>query len=217
MSRGRHWNRDVAIGWCAGDGTTPVDDETSGLMETVAAHMGRDGYTVVHRPAALSGGHGCYNDLRDYDPLLNARALVAGKEDMIGDELRQALDRSSGPHPQPEAAVRERALLWRQEFISGLEETPVLLAPVAPTPAVGHDGRAVVSARELAKWELMAFCRAVSLTAAPVVTVPCCRSTAGLPMAVQVVGPPFGERMVLEVARYLEDAFGGFSPPPGVD
>ena len=60
----------------------------------------------------------------------------------------------------------------------------------------------------------MAFCRAISLAGVPAIVVPCGRSREGLPLAVQVIAPPLREDLALDVAAYLEAAFGGFVRPP---
>jgi Asp-tRNA(Asn)/Glu-tRNA(Gln) amidotransferase A subunit family amidase len=38
--------------------------------------------------------------------------------------------------------------------------------------------------------------------------------TKGLPIGVQVLGNPFGERKVLRIMKELERVFGGYQPPP---
>ena len=40
------------------------------------------------------------------------------------------------------------------------------------------------------------------------------RTAAGLPVGVQVVGRPFEESRVLDAARVIEDALGGWLAPP---
>lgn len=202
-------DRSVVVGYCFGDGETPVDDEIITLIESIARCMGRDGYRVVCRQDALSGGHSCYNDLRDYDRLLSARTLVDDRMDEVGSELRAALDRPYQTHRYSEATARERALSWRREFLESLQDVPVLLSPVAPCAAVRHGGCTKVGAQQLSTWELMAFCRAVSLTGAPSVSVPCMHSRSGLPLGVQVITPPLREDLAFGVARYLEATFGG--------
>jgi len=107
-----------------------------------------------------------------------------------------------------------RAFQWRREFQQSLRDVPVLIAPVAPGPALEHTGTMEIRGRHLDGWDLMAFCRAISLAAVPAVAVPCGLSPDGLPLAVQVVAPPFREDLALLVAGRLERAFGGWMAPP---
>jgi Asp-tRNA(Asn)/Glu-tRNA(Gln) amidotransferase A subunit family amidase len=52
-----------------------------------------------------------------------------------------------------------------------------------------------------------------SLSGQPCVVVPSGRSTEGLPIGVQVVGPVWREDVVLAVAGYLELTVGGWRRP----
>jgi Asp-tRNA(Asn)/Glu-tRNA(Gln) amidotransferase A subunit family amidase len=47
----------------------------------------------------------------------------------------------------------------------------------------------------------------------PAVSIPCGLSRADLPIGLQLIGRPFGERALLAVARVCEAAF-GFAPAP---
>ncbi len=50
----------------------------------------------------------------------------------------------------------------------------------------------------------------------PAVVVPVWQSAGGLPIGVQVVGRPFEDRLVLAVAKAIEQGCGGYVPPPGL-
>jgi Asp-tRNA(Asn)/Glu-tRNA(Gln) amidotransferase A subunit family amidase len=50
----------------------------------------------------------------------------------------------------------------------------------------------------------------------PVVVVPAGRSREGLPIGVQIVGRRFAEGDVLLAAAIVEEALGGWQPPPAL-
>jgi amidase len=54
-----------------------------------------------------------------------------------------------------------------------------------------------------------------SLCGWPVVVVRAGTSADGMPIGVQVVARPFREDVALAVARHVEEAMGGWRPPPG--
>jgi amidase len=56
----------------------------------------------------------------------------------------------------------------------------------------------------------------VNVLGLPAAVVPAGRSRDGLPIGVQVVGRPFEEARVLQVAERIEAACGGYTPPPEV-
>jgi amidase len=49
----------------------------------------------------------------------------------------------------------------------------------------------------------------------PSTVAPAGFSRAGLPIGVQIVGPQYGDRTCIALARLLEREFQGFVPPPG--
>jgi amidase len=50
----------------------------------------------------------------------------------------------------------------------------------------------------------------------PATAVPVGRTSAGLPVGVQVVGPYLEDRTTLAAARCIEEVLGGFVVPPGL-
>lgn len=108
------------------------------------------------------------------------------------------------------AAHRDRGRLW-QRMRALFEGVDVLLTPTTavppfpveqnyPTEVAGRPMRTYVD------WFAPTFL--LSLTGLPVASVPCGRDVRGLPVGIQVVGPPNGEELVLTVAAAIE----GLSP-----
>jgi Asp-tRNA(Asn)/Glu-tRNA(Gln) amidotransferase A subunit family amidase len=94
----------------------------------------------------------------------------------------------------------------------------VLLCPVAAVPAFGHGERAwEIGGRRVGYLEVMRYSQWFNLLGAPAVAVPVARSQDGLPIGVQVVGRPFDDERVLELAAIIEGGCGGYRPPPGYD
>jgi aspartyl-tRNA(Asn)/glutamyl-tRNA(Gln) amidotransferase subunit A len=92
---------------------------------------------------------------------------------------------------------REKVSAWL------FEEVDVLVLPttVASAPTIEQarsDAQAVSSANTY-------FCNYYAL---PAITVPCGLDAHGLPLGIQIVGPPFGERLVLDVAQRFETRAG---------
>lgn len=108
-----------------------------------------------------------------------------------------------------------------QEWGELFGEVDVVLAPPAPGAAFPHDetplsertldidGVAVPALLHL-HWAGLA-----TLPLLPSTCVPVARSTDGLPIGVQIIGPRWGDRTTLAFARRLEELVGGFEAPPG--
>jgi Asp-tRNA(Asn)/Glu-tRNA(Gln) amidotransferase A subunit family amidase len=100
-------------------------------------------------------------------------------------------------------SFQKKALAFMQDF-------DVLLSPVASFPAPVHcDGLRGDN------YEGYGFSVLHNVTGWPAATVRCGTAPGGLPIGVQIAGLPFREEQVLLVAEHLEEALGGWSPPPG--
>ncbi|CAH2043204.1 unnamed protein product, partial [Iphiclides podalirius] len=94
----------------------------------------------------------------------------------------------------------------REDLVSTLGADGVLLFPSAPAPAPYHYSL-YLRPFNFAYWGVF---NALKL---PTAQVPLGLNAAGLPLGVQVVAGPHQEALCLQVARLLEDQFGGFVPP----
>jgi amidase len=209
--------RGLRFAWCMDDLETPCGPDVQQMMAAVAAGLRDMGLRDVFRPHLLRGGRERYDRLRELDALAEIRLAVRGGEALLGSNISKLVERPAVVDAGELSSRWQRALDWRARFLDQLHDTPIAIAPVAPGGATGHDGALVVDGHRLESWDLMAYCRAVSLTGLPVVSIPCGSSTEGLPLSVQVIGRPFRDDEVLSVAQALEALFGGARLPPRRD
>ena len=107
---------------------------------------------------------------------------------------------------------------WRAFY----REFDALICPISPTAAFPHDHepdherrRLIVNGAEQPYVDLLLLWPGVAtLPGLPATTVPVGRTPEGLPIGVQIVGPWLEDRTTLELARLIEQEFGGFIPPP---
>ena len=66
----------------------------------------------------------------------------------------------------------------------------------------------------VATFRAFAHAHAANVFDLPAACVPAGRTAAGLPVGVQIVGRPHEEWRVLAAARLIEEALGGWQPPP---
>jgi aspartyl-tRNA(Asn)/glutamyl-tRNA(Gln) amidotransferase subunit A len=82
----------------------------------------------------------------------------------------------------------------------------LLLTPAVPIPAFAA-GRETPEKSGMKRWtEWTPFTYPFNLTRQPAAVVPCGLTKAGLPVALQLVGPMYGEAVVLQAARAFEKA-----------
>jgi amidase len=110
-------------------------------------------------------------------------------------------------------ATRDR---MRAGLLREMENVPVVLAPACGVPAFKHRERHwPTDEKTIGLFEAMMPVTPWNLLGLPAVVVPFSMSAQGLPIGVQLIGRPWEDETILEVAVRLEEARGPFPAPPG--
>lgn len=138
---------------------------------------------------------------RGYDALMHRGLSIGHRDWLAANEQRETLRYG-----------------WRRFF----ETYDVLICPVTTTPAFPHmigvpkieqffdvDGTKRTAA------DNYYWIGIPALSYLPAAAIPIGQSDAGLPVGAQIIGPEFGDKRCLRIARLIETAFRGFRPPPG--
>lgn len=165
------------------------------LLSVFGADLPLDAYKAASAAAAAIPS--------DADTLDTARArglAISHRDWIAADRIRTGL------------AARFRALF---------KEVDVVLTPVTPTPAFPHDHspdqRSRVITIDNENWpyaDQVVWPGLATLCGLPATAVPIGRSSEGLPIGMQVIGPCLEDRTPLALAALIEQSFGGFQPPP---
>ncbi|MFE9661367.1 amidase [Streptomyces sp. NPDC005955] len=128
------------------------------------------------------------------------RAMVFSHHDWIEANARRELHRHG----------------WRQFFA----EFDAVVCPVTPTPAFPHDHapdprqrRIDIDGVDHPYFDQLAWAGLATMPGLPATAVPAGRSSEGLPVGVQLIGPMFEDRTPLRLAELLEQRMGGFQAP----
>lgn len=224
---------DVLQGWDAGDPFSAPrggDDARQGEVRIGLAAFGFDS-EILRCAAQAIGGNGFrvepfeWNGWDEAESLwrffffrLNwifIRELVEGREQQLhGTALEWFAEVRGQPEPTAKEvllnlAARDRL---RARFLEALGRGRFLLTPVAGTAAFPH------RKRDFGGQGLLGLFRPLytfNLLGLPAVVLPFGFEN-GLPVGVQLVGPPYMEEALLDVAARLEEARGPFPAPPWV-
>jgi aspartyl-tRNA(Asn)/glutamyl-tRNA(Gln) amidotransferase subunit A len=99
-------------------------------------------------------------------------------------------------------AQKVRTLI-RRDFERAFEHCDVIVTPVAPTTAFNLGEK---TADPLQMYLSDIFTISVNLAGLPGLSVPCGYDGAGMPIGLQLIGPPFGEEMILRAADAYENS-----------
>jgi amidase len=198
----RHRRIAVTTGREAG----PVSAESLDALDGARHAAVRAGYEIVDAEGILADALGIYNSLRDdLDVLDDLRELVGPDADLLCPGTLKVLE---GPPGRGWASIEVRRT-WAQSravvarIRAVFSTVDALLVPVAPVSAVAHDGGVEVDGQWIAGPDLMAQCRAISLTGLPSLAAPVVSTGGGRTVSVQIVGPPGGDLMCCEIATEL--------------
>ena len=97
-----------------------------------------------------------------------------------------------------------RSLIAR-DFREAFEKADVIVTPTSPVPAFRLGER---TANPLQMYLADIYTVTGSLAGVPGISIPCGKTSAGLPVGLQIYGPPFGEDRVLRLAHAFEQAGG---------
>ncbi|MBM3264989.1 MAG: Asp-tRNA(Asn)/Glu-tRNA(Gln) amidotransferase subunit GatA, partial [candidate division Zixibacteria bacterium] len=112
---------------------------------------------------------------------------------------------SAGYYDAYYARAQKVRTLIRRDFEHAFEQVDVLVTPTTPTTAF-RIGEKTDDPLQMYLSDI--YTVPVNLAGAPALSVPCGRSSNGLPVGLQIVGPHFGEETILRLAYALEQAIG---------
>jgi len=208
----KHLSRKGRFAWYADDGAVPVTNETAKAVKNAATALMDAGLTGEERwPPHVDRGNELWLKLFSRASVVQLRQAYAGREreggSFVSWRLRTADDTPAPSLDEYIANWMERDRL-REELLRWLETTPLIVAPVGATPAYEHDTlKVTVQGSTMGTFRAFHYAQAFNVFDLPVVTVPAGRSNNGLPIGVQIVGPPFAEEMVLAAAEIVEQVY----------
>jgi amidase len=118
--------------------------------------------------------------------------------------------------------LNEARAQYRTYWAEFFKNYDVLLCPITPTAAILHDHSEPMTARTLQVngqsrpyLDIISWAGVIGMAYLPVTMAPVGRTSQGLPVGLQVVGPYLEDRTTIDFVRRLSDVLGGFEAPPG--
>jgi amidase len=144
--------------------------------------------------------------------------LISGREDQVHwtgkESLEQVLSQpeSSAMQMLQNLAGRDR---MRASLLREMEQYPVILMPPSSIAAFRHRQRRFETPeKEIGMFQAMMPATTINLLGLPAVVIPFHIDERGLPIGIQLVGRPYEEEVLLELAVRMEEVRGPFPAPP---
>lgn len=131
---------------------------------------------------------------------------VRSRSQGFGDEVKRRImlgtyALSAGYYEAYYARAQKVRRLIRDDFLSAFSHVDLILTPTTPTPPF-RLGEKLTD--PLSMYLQDVFTTPANLAGIPSLSIPTGKTATGLPLAAQLMGPHFGEPMLLRVARHLE-------------
>jgi amidase len=211
LSSARSGQKPKRIAYSSDLGITPVDPEVAAITRKAAARFAEMGAIVEEAHPDLREAHECFHVLRAFDFAISKAALLRSKRDQLKPEIIWNIEEGLKLTVEKlERAEAQRvAMLARTLEFFGTYD--LLLTPatiVAPFPIENRYVAECAGQKFDSYVEWLAIVYAITLVCCPALSLPCGFTASGLPVGLQMVGPPRGEASLLAGARLLEDILG---------
>jgi len=193
--------------------TVPVDEEIRDAVRRAADLLESTGIRVEpFAPQGMEKAPNLWAFLFNQWPASIVRKLMEGMEDRVHWTLKESVTAADPTSEDAylQLAARDRL---RASFLRQMGDMAALIMPVCGITAFRHrERRYLAGGREIGLFQAMMPAVIANVLGLPAVTVPMAVSKAGLPIGIQLLGRPFEEELLLELAVALEEARGPFAP-----
>jgi amidase len=192
-----------------------VDPEVEALCRAAARSLADAGASVIETEFSLADGAEAYQALRGLW-MVGQYFDHLHEMDKFGANLKGNVERGLALTVRDLAgAEHKRAELWHRcrKLFAGADLLLTPTTPVPPFPVVQNYPETIAGRKTATYIDWIAPTFLVTLCGLPAVSVSCGRTTGGLPVGLQIIGPRFCEPRLLATAKLVQDAHPlGWSP-----
>lgn len=196
----------LRIAYCSDIAGIGIDTRIESVCRSAAEQLGKQGVTVESIPFDLSEGRAAFLALRGLW-FLSWMQERLDRIDELGINVRNNVKSGlAGSVPDIARAESVRGRIWHR-FRTLFERYDHLVTPTMAVPPfpVEQNYPETVGGKVMETYvDWIAPTFVLSLTGLPVASAPCGRDQDGLPVGLQIVGPPEGEEAVLALAELVQ-------------
>ncbi|PSR18838.1 glutamyl-tRNA amidotransferase [filamentous cyanobacterium CCP3] len=196
------------LGYSLDLGVTPIATEVAEVFEQAIAAIAQ---VCPHtHPARIDcrGAKFAFETLRGAIVFHQYRSLLENHGDQLNETLRWEIEQGQGVTAADYLKAEAQRGEILHNFLDFFEQYDILLVPSASVLPFPITQMAVLNINGNALGNVVdyfAITYTLSLTGLPVVSIPCGWTPSGLPVGMQVVGPPQAETQLLRFAYFLQE------------
>jgi amidase len=192
-------------------GITPVDPEVAAITKKAALRFADAGAIVEEAHPDLREAHECFHVLRAFDFAISKAALLRAKRDQLKPEVIWNVEEGLKLTVEQLERAEAQRVAMTMRTLEFFKTYDLLLTPATIVPPFPIENRYVAecAGKKFDNYvEWLGIVYAITLVYCPALSLPCGFTASGLPVGLQMVGPPRGEAQLLAGANVLEDILG---------
>jgi amidase len=192
-------------------GLTSVDPEIACLTRRAAERFADAGVIVEEAQPDLREAHECFHVLRALDYAVTKADLLRDKRALLKPEVAWNIEEGLKLSVSQIARAESQRVQLAARALDFFRSYDLLLTPATIVPPFPLEQRYVAECagqtfENYIQWLGIAY--AITLSCCPALVLPCGFTASGLPVGLQMVGPPRAENQLLSAAKILEDILG---------
>lgn len=194
------------------NGLVDTDPDVAATIRSVADVLTTLGVSVTEDvPSAIAEYTDIYARMRNGDGGWGIRHVLAKwGTNTPGEGLQHRLNEAQTIPVKDFVDVLIEVDAYKRAMLGFMREYDAILCPPSSHPPLRHGNG------EATRYEEWTFLSAYNLTGWPALVLRAGSTNTGLPLGVQIVGRPFEDLTVIELARLIERECGGYQRPSGL-
>ncbi len=198
---------DLKIGWSSNLGYAPVDGEVAALTEAAVTTFVDIGWEVDKADPEFADPNDVFNIIIRAEHYVAAKGLLDFDPDKIDPGLREFTDNGAEISAFDYLQAQNQRDYLCATLARYFERYDLLVTPtLAVSPFALGTRPDRISDQPIHGMSWLAFTYPFNLTGSPAASVPCGWTAQGLPVGLQIIGPRFADRLVLQASAAFESA-----------
>ena len=211
LAAARSRARPKRVAYSATCGVTPVDPEIAAITRQAAERFVEAGVMVEEAHPDFTDVHNCFHVLRAYDYAVSKAGLLRRHRDLLKPEVVWNIEKGLALTVEELERAEAQRVRLTASALAFFEKYDLLLTPATIVPPFPVEQRYVTACAgttfsNYLDWLAIAY--AITMVCCPALSLPCGFTSEGLPVGLQIAGPPRSEAQLLGAARVLEDILG---------